>query len=258
MLCEYQRFKPGIVAKRVYPTQTGWSHDLYWVEGLPAHLKNYLEEVLFFRVDQDAANGLDALHAGKLPDTPALATSWSRFLMSLLHRQPAKIARYWSMAIERFDASIEDYRPEYEKIPNSLQPFDEYIVQERDVYIANLFVRVLQNAVDSANIGEHLNNMHKGVISINDSRRFMTSDDPLHMPMGLSHADAYLTIPIGPKKLFVAANKLENVEKISNKLRTDDHLLDQMNADVVARARQFAYGVCDNHVPLVDQFMKPL
>lgn len=82
-LCQHQKIRGHVVRTRLYPSQTGFIHDIYTVPELDAEDQHYVEDVLMRRVDQDAANGLDIYLSNDIDagmDETA-ATGWSRFLI---------------------------------------------------------------------------------------------------------------------------------------------------------------------------------
>jgi hypothetical protein len=84
----------------------------------------------------------------------------------------------------------------------------------------------------------------------------LTSDRPIDMPMVLQSKDAYITLPIGPKLVFVASNDASALEDIKNK----DHsaIVRKINERLVAQARQYVWGVDDSALAFVKKHIRTL
>lgn len=253
-LCQHQKIRDRVVAKRLYPSQTGFARDIYTVPDLPHDKRHFVETVLFKRVDQDAANGLDNfladdIDAGMNAD---IATGWSRFLMSLLHRHPAKIESLKLAARQKFEEILPTMRNEWD-FSDGLT-FDEYISKNGAAIRATLFVNVLQKICNSANIGQHMNNMFKNVVTIHDDKRFITCDNPLILFRPLEGRDAYVILPISPKKLFIATNREETTAALFRRLKDED-LVQQLNEDAISNAYQYVYDTYEDESGIVRRYI---
>src|SRR4051794_36611270 len=94
-LCEFSNPYDRVKPRTTSPDGTGYVRGLNTVEGLPDVEKRYLEEVFFQIADDGAAQALRILLG--LPPwalTPKERSSWSRFIMSLLVRNPESIEKY--------------------------------------------------------------------------------------------------------------------------------------------------------------------
>jgi hypothetical protein len=258
-LCQHIRTPDGrIAARRVYPAETGYAVDLYTLSDLPEEHRHFVETVLFKRVDQDAATGLDLylsndINAGV---TAEKISGWSRFLMSLLHRQPAKIASLKAMAQERFEAIIPEMRAEWGQHPErETTTFDEYIEQGGAAISATLFANVLAMICNSANIGQHMNNMVKSVVTIEEPKHFLTCDNPIKLFTPLEGDEAHILLPISPRKLFVAANHQDIVDRLFDRLRHDD-MVEQLNEDTIRKAYLYVYDTHEDETGLVAHHFK--
>jgi hypothetical protein len=79
----------------------------------------------------------------------------------------------------------------------------------------------------------------------------LNGDRPIIMTNGMSRPDSHLAIPIGPRKLFVAAPTLG----IANSLcrQRADEVVKTVNDKIVRQARCFCIGVTDAHRPLFEK-----
>ena len=255
-LCQHMCIRGRIVAKRVHPAETGYAVDLYTLASLPPDRRHFVEEVLFKRVDQDAANGLDLFLADDIDAgvTAAKITGWSRFLMSLLHRQPAKIESLKAAARENFESILPDMRAGWGDHPeHETMTFDEYIRENSDTLAATSFANVLSKVCNSENIGQHMNNMFKSVATIDGQKRFLTCDNPLTLFRPLDDDGAYILLPISPKKIFIAANRQAIVDRLFERLRDDD-LVEQLNEAAISNAILYVYDTYEDQTGLVSRY----
>jgi hypothetical protein len=255
-LCQHQKIRGHVIYTRLYPSQTGFIHDIYTVPELADADQHYVEDVLMRRVDQDAANGLDIylsddINAG-MDETAA--TGWSRFLMSLLHRHPAKVAHLKVLAHERYEETLPAMRNEWDFRDG--QTFDEYIAEKGAAISATLFVNVLAKICNSANIGQHMNNMRKSVITIQDDKRFLTCDNPLILFRPLDDPGAYVMLPISPKKMFIATNTEEVTDILFDRMLKED-LVEQLNQSAISNAYRYVYDTHEDQSGLVEKYFQP-
>ena len=90
-LVEFQRPYREVKAKRTYPDATGYEMDLYTMPGLPVGSEDYLESAFMSRVDQLASDAIKLLLEGRDNFTATIKSGLSRFIMSLLHRDPESL-----------------------------------------------------------------------------------------------------------------------------------------------------------------------
>ena len=255
-LCQHTCIRGRIMAKRVYPAETGYAVDLYTLADLPPENRHFVEDVLFKRVDQDAANGLDLFLANDIDAgvNAAKITGWSRFLMSLLHRQPAKIESLKVAAQGKFESVIPEMRAGWGQHPeHETMTFDEYLERNAASLNAIMFANVLAKICNSENIGQHMNNMIKSVATIQGSKRFLTCDNPLTLLRPLGDDGAYILLPISPKKIFIAANGQGIVDRLVQRLR-DENLVEQLNEAAISNAILYVYDTYEDQTGLVSRY----
>lgn len=255
MLCEYQLFDGRIVPRRVHPSQTGWSENLYAVDTLPPDLIDVVERVFFARVDQEASDALDVLTKSRPLATPKLRSGWSRFTMSLMQRHPGKINELWNSAKQEYRSGLEQHRSTYSAQRGFDDPesFDEFCEINYDYHVGMLFARAIQNSCDMKRVGEHLNNMYQTVFSLHEAGlKFLTSDNPLIINTGIAHAHCRIILPISPRQLFIFTNSEEVLDATIREL-SHGQLFEAVNAQVVHQAYQFAYAICENQLGWMDR-----
>ncbi len=91
-LVEYSKpWRDIVKPKRVYPKQTGFEDRLNELAGLPEDVRQRLETQFYSPVDSAAATVLKALKEGQRKFNDREREAWSRFLTSLIVRNPENI-----------------------------------------------------------------------------------------------------------------------------------------------------------------------
>jgi hypothetical protein len=253
-LCIYSRWHARVEARRKHPSATGYGLDLYAVRGADAATEGHLEGRFFSAADFDASRALDIIESG--PDAQLddrLRSGWSRFVMTLLHRNPEAMAK-WSVKAAEIAAEAERrFRENYAtlRLPTDPETYEEYQRKPHGHYHAVTAVLLLQALMDHKDLGDLLNRMAWVVAPLQSSRSLLTSDRPLVMTNGLSLPGAHLAMPIGPRRLFVAANELALAQQIVR--QGHDELVSMMNDLVVRQARKFVWGFDNSHLQFVEQ-----
>jgi hypothetical protein len=110
---------------------------------------------------------------------------------------------------------------EHEKIkqPGWPDTFDDLV--SRDPLIrSKVAVNMLVKTLDNESLGTHLNHMHWSVIELASARReLVTSDRPLHL-QNLRGPGGFASLPISPRKLFVATNNVAIANSIRRSVLT--------------------------------------
>jgi hypothetical protein len=250
-LCDYQRLAGHIAIKRRHPSATGWLNELYTAGALPPEKADVLEAEFFQRVDQGASDVLQAFAVNRLDLTVKERMGWCRFLMSLLHRHPARIEQLWAMGEAELSKAPGIDEAEYLalKKPGDPPTATEYLERNAASLASVLFARVVQSVCESDLIGNHLMKMNWSLT--NTPNRLMTSDRPLLVTGPLAHRDTVAMLPITPRRLFIATNSASGDDAL-NTLRQRGELEELVNIAVVRQAHRHAYGVCKDHVKLAE------
>ncbi len=247
LLCEYQWLGGQVKTRRIHPAGTGWSPNLYSVSSLPPQFVDIIETEVFGRIDQDAANALDTLISGRVLSPGKELDGWSRFLMSLMFRNPVALEEIRQECLSRWaDIPWSD-----EDKANDPEGFADCSLGEKSMHFGGLFLTSVRNVVDMNKIGTILNNMHKGILEVRKPGiRFMTSDNPLFVSGGLGAPDAHVMLPLTPTKLYIGATNRGIIDELTNRGQADI-IIKYINNHVVSHSHQFAYGLCENHADFV-------
>jgi hypothetical protein len=115
----------------------------------------------------------------------------------------------------------------------------------------------MQTIMNSEVVGNAIAKMARSRVHLMHSKfSLLTSDRPIDMPIVLQSKDAYITLPIGPKLLFVASNDDSALKNI----RDHDHseIVRRINQRVVAQARQYVWGLDDSALAFVTKYIRTL
>jgi hypothetical protein len=111
-------------------------------------------------------------------------------------------------AAQAADQAAEDFRANYlnRRLPTDPEKYEDYPLKARGYYIARSVVPILQRLMDSRQIGVDLNRMAWVAAPINSAYTLLTSDRPMMMTGGTAQPNFRMAMPIGPSRLFIAAN----------------------------------------------------
>lgn len=246
---EYSRPYRELVVRWKTPKATGFQRHLYTVTGLTSDKQSVLEDVVLKQIDQIASDALDFMignSTGEEDMPPKLRDGWSRFLMSLMHRSPGKLAALKAKSLIYLAEQLPRLERDYPNFKDSSDPDDfaqmaAILKQDMtDVTWAKLFERL----VDNPTVGSFLNTMHWSIATVgNPKHHLLTSDHPLVMTNGIKHAEGYVIVPIGPSQIFIAVNS----EKIAREVAKTDpyHLVPKLNDTMVKQAVSLVYDIDD-------------
>ncbi|HUZ75939.1 MAG TPA: DUF4238 domain-containing protein [Stellaceae bacterium] len=248
-LVEYTIKHRKLIAKPVSADSTGFKRDLYEFPELPSPLSQFLETQFFNYADRTASKALAMLLDGapKHLWSSEILSAWARFLVGVHTRHFDTIPEIRDAAKTLWAASGEQSQRFYEEIrqPDDPPTFDEWIAIHDPLIPHKAAINMMVAAMDNPDVGKRIIEMHWEVIEIAATpRRFLASDRPLGMYL-IKEPKGSITLPISPTKLFVAVN---NRNYLSD-FRRQKHrqIVDQINADHIARARHFVWAQGQSH-----------
>lgn len=266
-LTRFQHNHKEVVPLRVATAGTGYEKDLY-TSKLNPQLSDRLEKEFMQIVDSDASKMIDLFTdpSGVLPDlTKSQLDGWTRFLMSLMHRSPARVAdlkKRFAEVLARTPVEITDeLRESYvaNHRPEDPPTLEEYLAMKRpqDAELGGLMT--IANVSNSEKIGTTINKMVKSVIHLKGSKHeLLASDRPLIQEGGLEHPMAFLMLAIGPRHLFVATNTQHRMSQILANVDSGE-VTRFNNVSVCQQAECFVYGTNASQLNLVKKFFpRPL
>ena len=210
------------------------------------------------KLDSDAAKALTLLEAG-LPEknwTNAARNNWSRFVVSQMLRAPRDIAQLKSSVGQEWNKDTQRLREIYAASRSANDPatFDEYVVQQNPAHADEFAFDIARTLMAHTKICDLLNAMHWCVLDVpQECYPLLTSDHPVWMTATLNEDDDFLTMPIGPRRLFSATMKPETQRRLQARRR--DKLVMGVNKITVQHAEKFVYGQTDAMLPFVQKHM---
>lgn len=263
-LCEYSRPFDVVRPKRRHPDATGYEVGLYSLRHLPAEQQQAVEEGFLRRTDQDASDALDWMlgpHARE-PMSTRLRTGWSRFLMSMMQRSPARLDWMVDEVMKLVPASLGSLRERYKQIRQPGDPPFEEIAEEilsenNRSYYSSRRALFMRKASDLKGVGYHLNNMEWDIFHFNDSIQWslLTSDRPVVMSNGLKYDQSFALMALGPKTMFVAANNRRAMGEITRNAEGKEFIR-VINRQIVTQAERLVYGVDDTQLRFVENHLR--
>jgi hypothetical protein len=128
-LCEMRRINGRVSAVRRHPNATGYEKNLYRTDGVPTDQEQRLEVNFMAPVDNAAALALERIMRGdKTPWDNEQRSAWTRYILSLMFRNPAAVRAIRDNFIEVWDVGIRELEPNYaeRKRPTDPATFEEY------------------------------------------------------------------------------------------------------------------------------------
>jgi Protein of unknown function (DUF4238) len=256
-LCEYKRLGGRVLCRRTFPDGTGYERDLYRVDGLPEPLAHYVESKFMHMVDTQAKHALDKIITDdQSPWDAEPRSAWTRFILSLLFRNPEAVNLIKPHMQEVWKAALDGLRANYEnrRMPTDPPTFEEYMALTEPNAADKSAMSLLQEIIDDDRLGPTIFDMRWSRISLDASKlSLLTSDRPLDKPHGFASRNAYIALPVGPKTLFLAAHNDTMAKRLSACDPTE--VVKASNAAVVCQARKFVWGIDDSHFRFVQNRM---
>jgi len=253
-LCEFSRPYDRVKPRRVHPDGTGYVRGLNTIPGLPPHEENFLETYFMQLTDNYASRALRILLA-KTPwkFTDAERSGWSRFIVSLVARNPESVERHMAAGKALFEKALPDIEADYasRKLPTHPATYEDFAAQHSPNPAGRAGARLLQQVIDSPQIGNWMNQMRWMVL--HDARPkhlLLTSDRPVVMTNGISNENSQVILPISPHHVFVATNNAKTENYIRDIMRRRQ-LIQQINDRVARQSRKFVYGFSDAQLSFV-------
>jgi hypothetical protein len=257
LLCEMRRINGRVSARRKHPNATGFEKNLYRTEGLPADQEQHLEVNFMTPLDTAANLAFERIMRGdSAPWDSEQRSAWTRYILSLMFRNPAAvrvisdhIAEMWDVGIKTLEANYAERRR-----PTDPPTFEEYFALTNPAAAQIGATNMIAEIIDNQRVGPTIFDMHWSRIDLSRSNvTLLNSDRPIDQPIGLGDPRAYIAFPISPRTLFLASND----STLAGRIAHGDHTkaVKLMNKTVVSQAREFVWGVDDSQLPFVQKHM---
>ncbi|WP_453977855.1 DUF4238 domain-containing protein [Brevundimonas sp. Marseille-Q4549] len=242
---QYDRpFGDAVKRRRVFPAGTGYEDGLYSMPGLSPDLMQQVEERFMQQVDHQAAGVLALLERGQFPQTSGTRSAWSRFIQSLQLRTPADIAGIKARTRADWIVNQPEIQAAYEEMvrqDGDPATFEDFMTARDPEIVERVAMQIATVLIDNPTMGEFINNMRWAVVDLAaSSLSLQVSDWCVEQVSGLRDPEAFIHLPIGPKRLFVAANDQGTIDALRR--APPRELVKRRNHTTVALARRYVWA----------------
>jgi hypothetical protein len=256
-LCEHKLILGGhgVKPRRTSPDGTGYQVDLYRVHGVPDSVSQDFEKRFMRLVDTDASRALEKIIAGDTDNWPGdLRSGWTRFILSLLFRNPEAVTTIKGHVIEMWEESIKALQADYAARwrPGDPESFEELLAKREPSAAQIGAANFLADVIDNDRVGKTIFEMKWSCIDLSkSSHQLLTSDRPIDMPLGLADSNAYISLPVSPHVLFVAAHNHDTANALRGANQTE--VAGKNNRRIIEQARKFVWGSTDSQLSFVQK-----
>jgi uncharacterized protein DUF4238 len=255
-LIEYTIKHGKLIAKPVGPHSTGYEFDLYAFNELAPDIRQYIEQEFFNYADNIASIALERqLMGSREPWSAELLSAWSRFIIGIHLRHPDAMPELRAAAQSIWEGSGRASQRAYEAIrkPEDPESFDEYLETRDPLIAAKMRMNMVIKSFDNDILGTHINGMKWGVVDVSASPiRLLLSDRAVEFS-NLKEPRGFVSMPISPSKLFVAANRpagFDNLRRLKPR-----EIVHHVNLFVVGRARRFVWVQDESQTRFIQNHM---
>lgn len=208
--------------------------------------------------DDKAAKALQLLESA-LPDAEwsfEARNDWSRFLLTQMLRSPEDIAQLKSSVGEAWRSEMDDLQKSYATRRSERDPetVSDYLEQQHPAHKDEFAFDIARKLMSHSKLCDEFSKMHWLVLdSPAEAYPLLTSDRPIWMTPTISEEEAFLVMPISPRKLFTAVVNKQTQSRLVSRRRSD--LVKAVNKLVVQHAVKFVYGQSDEMLPFVQRHM---
>lgn len=205
-----------------------------------------------------AAEALALLQAG-LPEqewTSGRRSAWSRFLLTQMLRAPEDIAQLKSSVKEDWSKVVPEIAEIYaaRRTADMAPTIADYLRGQSQAETDEWALEIARVLMNHPRIGQMLNDMHWRVFDIPDSAPLLvTSDRPVWTTITLTESGAFLSMPIGPRKLFFATPDPRTLVRLVAS-QTDERIAAR-NLLSIQLAVKNAYGVDDSLLAVAQEHL---
>jgi hypothetical protein len=249
---EFSRPYKAVVAKPVGPKATGFQTDLYSFPELPEEARHILESQFFKDTDQLASDALDQLYSGSPTWTAETRTAWSRFVLNFLIRHPDPLQELRDHIKATWNRSDPYYEAKYAAARKPTDPptLVDYAASLGSYSAENIQMRLLRSVLDNERIGQKINDMQWDVLDVSNAKYpLLTSDWPADLVL----SRGMLSLPVGPKLLFVAAKDINTLHQM--RIAKTDLIVELTNKYVVSKARRYVYSQDESQFKFINKYI---
>ena len=208
-------------------------------------------------LDDAAARALQRIMSGGTsPWDSEERSAWTRYLLSLIFRNPEAVRTIKDHMTEMWDVGIRALEENYasRRRPTDPPTFEEYYARTNPAAAQISATNMLAEIINNDRIGPTIFDMDWSRVDLRRSNLpLLFSDRPLDRPLGLGDRRAYIALPIAPYALFLASHDPDLSTSIAHGNHTE--AVRKMNKTVVSQAREYVWGVDDSQLAFVKRHM---
>lgn len=256
LLTVYRRNRSGLEVKHKPPSAIGYGKELYSVRSeQDPKRRQALERVFMGAVDNSAAEALNEMEAtGAPPVAPKLRNGWARFIMRLINSSPRRVD-YFRAELEQHEKVIlREIEESYDKKrgPNDPLTYDEFLRKMDHRSVDRSLALLIQGLVDSPLIGSALVRMEWALLTLPvGTFDLLASDMPVMRSNGLGDKGGFAKMPIGPRKIFLAAHRSDVIRSFAT--QKPKALVRALNHAVAIQAEHFVIATSETQTPFIDR-----
>ena len=244
-----------IVDQRKHPNATGFMRNLYKIDGVPEEASQHLEIKFMRPLDTQASEALNMILAGQALDA-VQRSAWTRYVVSRMFRHPFAVnfvndhfRRMWGEGVDGLAAKYLETRD-----PDGPATIQEFVAQALPAAAATDAAAMMVDIIDNDRVCPTIFDMRWIVADLPKSKyELLTSDRPLVRSRGLDDPQAFIALPISPRKLWIASHS----DYFARNLRNMDQtaVAREANKTVVSQAREFVWGTDARQLSFVRKYM---
>jgi hypothetical protein len=258
-LIRFYRPHREVVAHPIAPKNTGYEHRLYSLEGYSPEQRNVIERNFMApEVDHPAAAALriflERRPASEL--TLPMKQAWTRFLMSLHVRNPARVEQITLQAAEALRETLSKDPEEYDAVrkPDDPPTLVGWVERYAPALIDNYGKSILPGIVTHQATGNEIIRMHWGVLGGSGAAPdILTCDRPLYLSQGVNDPKCVIALPLSPRAIFLASRDQQSLDRIIAMKGTA--LIDDFNRAMATQAAHYVYGAHDRALGFVEHWL---
>jgi hypothetical protein len=257
----YYRPNREVVAHPITPKNTGYEQGLYSLEGYKPEQRNVIEKNFMAPdVDNPAVaplrNFLERRPASEL--TLPMKQAWTRFLMSLHVRNPARVEQITGQGAEALRQMLAKDPEDYNAVrkPDDPSTLVEWVERYAPALIENYGKSILPGIVTHQPTGNEIIRMHWVVGSYGATPDILTCDQSLYLSHGVNDPKCVIALPLSPYAIFFASRQANSLDKLMRMERSA--LIRSINETVVTQAARYVYGAHDRALAFVERWLAPV
>ena len=258
----YSRPYRQVVAHPIAPKNTGYEKGLYSLDGYKREQRNVIEKNFMApKVDDPAVAPLRIFLERRpvLELTVPMKQAWTRFLMALHVRNPARVQQITEQGASALRATLSKDAEEYEALrgPENPPTLVGWVERYAPALIDNYGKSLLPGIVTHQATGNEIIRMHWGVLGSSGANPdILTCDRPLFLSHGINDPQCMIALPVSPHAIFLASRNQDSIDKLI--AMDGPALIRAVNETIVTQAARHVYGAHEGALSFVEHWLAPV